>query len=65
MSSIINSEDENSRQGVTGGAVGGPPEFEEIEETQIEYIIQLQGSHVEIVHEYFKNLGIKDISIRG
>ena len=40
-------------------------ESEEIEETQIEYIIQLQGSHVEIVHEYFKNLGIKDISIRG
>jgi hypothetical protein len=34
LSSIINSEDENSRQGVTGGAVGGPPEFEEIEEDE-------------------------------
>jgi len=35
------------------------------ENNEIEYIIQLQGSHVEIVQEYFKSKGITDISIRG
>jgi len=45
--------------------IAGNGSIKENEENKEEYIIQLQGSHVELVHEYFKAEGIDNISIRG
>jgi translation initiation factor 1 (eIF-1/SUI1) len=39
--------------------------IKEDEEKTGEFVIQLQGNHVDIAYEYFKSKGISDISIRG
>jgi len=45
--------------------VAGNGSIQENEENKGHYIIQLQGSHIEIVQKYFTDLGINNIYIRG